>query len=123
MDLFKKSYETIAFYTRMAAIGSTIFSLLRPGDHFISSAFLFGNTNSLFQSFISHRIETSLLDAACASNLGDIRTLCIPVAHSIYHELGLVPLKEMGIADSLIRFSVGIEEFDDLRLNFERNLI
>ena len=29
----------------------------------------------------------------------------------------------MGIADSLIRFSVGIEEFDDLRLNFERNLI
>ena len=29
----------------------------------------------------------------------------------------------MGIADSLIRFSVEIEEFDGLRLNFERNLI
>ena len=27
--------------------------------------------------------------------------------------------KEMGIADSLIRFSVGIEEFDDLRLDLE----
>ena len=121
--MFKKNNETIAFGTGMTAIESTLFSLLGAEDHFISSAFLFGNTNSLLQSFISHGIETSLLDAACASNLGDIRTLCIPVAHSSYHELGLVPLKEMGIADSLIRFSVGIEEFDDLRLNFERNLI
>jgi O-acetylhomoserine/O-acetylserine sulfhydrylase-like pyridoxal-dependent enzyme len=29
----------------------------------------------------------------------------------------------MGIADSLIRFSVGIEEFDDLRSDLERSLI
>ncbi len=340
IDLMEKSYETIAFGTGMAAIGSTIFSLLRPGDHFISSSFLFGNTNSLFQSFMSHGIETSFVDAtcaenvraeikqntklvfvetianprtqisdlegigelckskgliyfvdntlttpylyspitsganlvinsltkyigghanalggavsvfdnfewrnlsciddrykqgapvnwivkqikkkglrdfgaslgpeaahlisvgsdtlalrmdrissnaralanyldghslvervhypglvshpqhkrakklfsafggifsieikdqidcfdfinrldliACASNLGDTRTLCIPVAHSIYHEMGPSRRKEMGIADSLIRFSVGIEEFDDLRLDLERSLI
>src|SRR5690606_28067788 len=38
---------SIVFSTGMAAIGSTLWSLLRAGDHIISSAFLFGNTNSL----------------------------------------------------------------------------
>ena len=44
-------------------------------------------------------------------------------SHSIYHEMGPARRKEMGIADSLIRFSVGIEEFDDLRLGLERSFI
>ena len=38
---------TVAFATGMAAISSTLLSLLRAGDHIVSSAFLFGNTNSL----------------------------------------------------------------------------
>ena len=38
---------SVAFATGMAAIGSTFLSLLKAGDHIISSAFLFGNTNSL----------------------------------------------------------------------------
>ena len=35
---------TVAFSTGMAAIGTMLFALLRDGDHFISSQFLFGNT-------------------------------------------------------------------------------
>ena len=49
-----------------------------------------------------------------ASNLGDTRTLVIPVAHTIFHEMGPQRRASMGIAESLIRVSVGIEETDDL---------
>ena len=49
-----------------------------------------------------------------SSNLGDTRTLAIPVAHTIYFEMGAERRKSMGISDSMIRFSVGIEEPEDL---------
>jgi O-acetylhomoserine (thiol)-lyase len=49
-----------------------------------------------------------------SSHLGDNRTLAIPVAQTIYWEMGPQRRAEMGIADSLVRLSVGIEELDDL---------
>ncbi len=49
-----------------------------------------------------------------SSNLGDTRTLAIPVAHTIYFEMGAARRSSMGISDSMIRFSVGIEESEDL---------
>ena len=57
-----------------------------------------------------------------SSNLGDNRTLAIPVAHTIYYEMGPARRAEMGIAESLIRVSVGIEELADLRDDFARAL-
>ncbi len=57
-----------------------------------------------------------------SSNLGDNRTLAIPVAHTIYHEMGPERRASMGIADSLIRISVGIEDADDLIRDFEQAL-
>ena len=53
-----------------------------------------------------------------ASNLGDTRTLVIPVAHTIYHEMGPARRANMGIAESLIRVSVGIEDTEDLLEDF-----
>ena len=55
-----------------------------------------------------------------STNLGDNRTLAIPVAHTIYHEVGPEWRVRMGIADSLIRISVGIEDCDDLVDDFRR---
>ena len=55
-----------------------------------------------------------------SSNLGDNRTLAIPVAHTIYYEMGAERRASMGIEDSLIRISVGIEETDDLLDDLER---
>ena len=49
-----------------------------------------------------------------SSNLGDNRTLAIPVAHTIYFEMGPERRASMGIDDSLIRISVGIEDIEDL---------
>ncbi|MFT4676181.1 MAG: O-acetylhomoserine (thiol)-lyase [Candidatus Azotimanducaceae bacterium] len=58
----------------------------------------------------------------CSSNLGDTRSLCIPVAHSIFFEMGPERRAEMGIDDSLVRFSIGIEDTDDLLEDFAKAL-
>jgi O-acetylhomoserine (thiol)-lyase len=57
-----------------------------------------------------------------SSNLGDNRTLAIPVAQTIYYEMGPERRASMGIADSLIRISTGIEDPDDLLEDFDRAL-
>ena len=57
-----------------------------------------------------------------SSNLGDNRTLAIPVAHTIFWEMGPEFRQEMGIADSLIRVSSGIEDREDLIGDFEHAL-
>ena len=54
---------SVCFGTGMAAIGTTMFALLRSGDHIVSSAFLFGNTNSLFNTFGQMDINVSFVDA------------------------------------------------------------
>lgn len=63
ISLMEDGIATACFSTGMAAIGTTLFALLREGDHFISSSFLFGNTNSLFNSFAAHGIEVTFVDA------------------------------------------------------------
>ena len=57
-----------------------------------------------------------------SSNLGDNRTLAIPVAHTIFWEMGAARRAAMGIADSLIRVSCGIEDRDDLMGDFAQAL-
>jgi O-acetylhomoserine (thiol)-lyase len=57
-----------------------------------------------------------------SSNLGDNRTLAIPVAHTIFYEMGPERRASMGIADSLIRISVGIEDGADLIADFRNAL-
>ncbi len=57
-----------------------------------------------------------------SSNLGDTRTLVIPVAHTIFYEMGQERRAAMGIAESLIRVSVGIEDTDDLLTDFRQAL-
>ena len=53
-----------------------------------------------------------------ATGLGDTRSLIIPVAHTIFWEMGAEKRAEMGISDSLIRVSVGIEETQDILDDF-----
>ncbi len=57
-----------------------------------------------------------------SSHLGDNRTLAIPIAHTIYWEMGPQRRAEMGIADSLVRLSIGIEDLDDLIGDFRQAL-
>ena len=62
VTLMEKGLDTVCFGTGMGAIGTMLFALLRNGDHFVSSSFLFGNTNSLFNSFDTHGLGVSFVD-------------------------------------------------------------
>ena len=57
-----------------------------------------------------------------ATGLGDTRTLIIPVAPTIFWEAGAQVRAAMGIADGLIRLSVGLEDSADLLADFEQAL-
>ena len=57
-----------------------------------------------------------------ATGLGDTRTLIIPVAPTIFWEAGAEARAAMGIAEGLIRVSVGLEDEADLIADFDRAL-
>ena len=91
------------------------------------SASLFGRHGGIFSIELVEDVDCfdfiNKLDLViCSSNLGDTRSLAIPVAHSIYFEMGAERRASMGIDDSLVRFSIGIEELDDLLVDFEQAL-
>ena len=69
ITMMEGGVASAAFATGMAAIGTTLFALLRAGDHFVASSFLFGNTNSLFNSFSAHGIEVSYVDATSSDSV------------------------------------------------------
>src|SRR4051812_3493539 len=60
---------SVSFATGMAAIGAVLLSLLRDGDHIVSSAFHFGNTNSLFGTLEAHGASVTFVDATKVANV------------------------------------------------------
>ena len=71
INRMERGIATVCFGTGMAAIGTLLFALLREGDHFVSSSFLFGNTNSLFLSFAAHGVDVTFVDATSAEAVAD----------------------------------------------------
>ena len=57
-----------------------------------------------------------------ATGLADTRSLIIPVAPTIFWEAGASVRADMGIADGMIRLSVGLEDERDLIADFEQAL-
>lgn len=88
---------------------------------------LFANFGAIFSIDLTDEINCfdflNNMDIVIASsNLGDTRTLAIPVAHTIYYEMGTERRASMGIDDSMIRFSVGVEDIEDLLEDFQKAL-
>ncbi|WP_373988320.1 cystathionine gamma-synthase family protein [Duganella sp. BuS-21] len=69
VNKMEQGVGTICFATGMGAIGAVVQALLRSGDHVVSSAFLFGNTNSLWQTAMSQGIGVSFVDATDVANV------------------------------------------------------
>jgi len=69
VNKMEQGVGTICFATGMGAIGAVVQALLRAGDHVVSSAFLFGNTNSLWQTAMSQGIGVSFVDATDVANV------------------------------------------------------
>ncbi|HJV85644.1 MAG TPA: cystathionine gamma-synthase family protein [Noviherbaspirillum sp.] len=65
----EQGLATICFSTGMAAIGSIAQALLRKGDHVVSSSFLFGNTNSLWQTVAGQGVDVTMVDATDVKNV------------------------------------------------------
>lgn len=65
----EQGIHSVSFGSGMAAISTMLFALLRAGDHFVSSSFLFGNTTSLFESFARLGLEVTFVDATEAANV------------------------------------------------------
>ena len=57
-----------------------------------------------------------------ATHLWDTRTLIIPVAPTIYFEMGVEGRKAAGIGEGLVRVSVGLERAEDLIADFAQAL-
>jgi O-acetylhomoserine (thiol)-lyase len=61
--------NTVTFATGMAALAATFFTLLKAGDHLISSQYVFGNSNSLLGTLAGLGVEVSMVDATDAANV------------------------------------------------------
>src|SRR3546814_6739343 len=60
---------SISFATGMAALAATFFTLLKAGDHLISSQYIFGNTNSLLGTLADLGVKVTLVDATDVRNV------------------------------------------------------
>lgn len=57
-----------------------------------------------------------------AANLGDTRTLALHPASTIYHSYWPAQKEELGVPETLIRLSIGIEDADDLSADLAQAL-
>jgi O-acetylhomoserine (thiol)-lyase len=67
-----------------------------------------------------HAFLNALSLVISATHLGDTRTLALPAASTIFFENGARERAKMGIADSLIRISLGIEDIEDILADFDQ---
>jgi O-acetylhomoserine (thiol)-lyase len=115
------------FLARHASVRAVHYPGLATHPQHALARELFAGYGALFSFELADGIDAfdflnRLSVVVLSSNLGDNRTLAIPVAHTIFWEMGPARRAEMGIADSLIRISVGIEDLDDLIGDFEQAL-
>ena len=68
------------------------------------------------------RLINALHYVKIASNIGDVRTLVIHPASTLYLSSGLEETEAAGVYDDTIRVSVGIEDIEDLIRDF-RNAV
>jgi O-acetylhomoserine (thiol)-lyase len=74
------------------------------------------DSNATFKVLDALRVVT------LSTHLSDNRTLAIPVATTIFFEVGERGRREMGISPGLVRLSVGIEDIQDLIADFAQAL-
>lgn len=74
---------SVSFATGMAALTATFFTLLRAGDHLITSQYIFGNTNSLLGTLAGLGVEVTLVDA---TDIDAVRRAWRPETRMVFTE-------------------------------------
>jgi O-acetylhomoserine (thiol)-lyase len=62
----------------------------------------------------------SLKLAKNLANLGDVKTLVVHPASTIFHEFSAEQQRQMGITEDMVRISVGIEDIEDIKADFKQ---
>src|SRR5690606_34897340 len=73
ITLLEQGKATVTFATGMAALSAIFLTLLRKGDHLISSSYIFGNTNSLLGTLTQSGIDISSADPSDAASVRSAR--------------------------------------------------
>lgn len=66
------------------------------------------------------RLIDSLKLAKNLANLGDAKTLVLHPSSTIFHEFSTDDQTKMGVGEDMIRVSVGIEDFEDIKADIEQ---
>ncbi|PJI53089.1 hypothetical protein CTI14_33320, partial [Methylobacterium radiotolerans] len=74
---------TVSFSTGMAALAAIFTTLLRRGDHLVSSQYVFGNTNSLFGTLQELGVEITFVDA---TDSAQVRAAIQPNTRMVFTE-------------------------------------
>jgi O-acetylhomoserine (thiol)-lyase len=62
----------------------------------------------------------SLKLAKNLTNHGDAKTLVVHPSSTIFHEFSTAEQNKMGVTENMVRVSVGIEDFEDIRADFQQ---
>jgi O-acetylhomoserine (thiol)-lyase len=73
-----------------------------------------GDKQKVFKFIDSLRLARNL------ANMGDAKTLVIHPGSTIFHEFSPDQQRAMGVTEDLVRVAVGIEDFEDIRADFEQ---
>ncbi len=68
------------------------------------------------------RFQNALHLVKISNNLGDAKSLITHPATTTHHRIGPEARAELGITDGMLRFSVGLEAFEDLAADLETGL-
>ncbi|NWK79827.1 cystathionine gamma-synthase family protein [Aquitalea sp. LB_tupeE] len=79
----ERGIGTVCFATGMGAIAAIFLSLLKAGDHIVSSRHVFGNTNSLLGTLRQFGVEVSMVDMASA---GSVAAALTPATRMVFVE-------------------------------------
>lgn len=74
---------TVSFATGMAALAAIFTTLLRRGDHLVSSQYVFGNTNSLLGTLLELGVEITFVDA---TDSAQVRAAIQPNTRMVFTE-------------------------------------
>jgi O-acetylhomoserine (thiol)-lyase len=69
LTAMEQGVGTVCFATGMAAITAIFLTLLRAGDHLVSSRFVFGNTSSLLGTLDGFGVQIDRVDVTAVANV------------------------------------------------------
>jgi methionine-gamma-lyase len=122
------------YATGMAAIAMTIISLVKAGDHIISSKYLYGGTQEFFKNqlrkfnvdvtfldFHKDDIQSHFRENTKIVFLETITSVSYPIKTS-HRSLTEEELAKSNISPGLLRISTGLENADDIIEEFDTAL-